>query len=309
MLGLQFNSLFDLLRAFDTEQTCIEYLEELRWGETGAISPYDPNSKVYKCAGNKYRCKTTGLYFNVKTDTMFDCTKIKLQKWFMAIWLITSHKKGISSHQLAKDIDITQKTAWFMLQRIRNCFDIENNHTLDNTVEADETFIGGLEKNKHADKKTEGTQGRSCKTKTPVFGMVEREGKLVAKKVESTASADLTPEMVKHIKAGATLYTDEWIGYHNISEIYNHLFVNHSEKEYVKNDIYTNTVEGFWSLFKRGIVGIYHFASKKHLQKYVDEFVFRYNTRNFATETARFDYLLCNVSNKYLPYKTLIAAV
>ena len=307
MLGLNFNSLFDLAKAFDSEQICIEYLEELRWGVNGVVSPFDPCSKVYKCMGNKYRCKNTGLYFNVKTDTMFDCSKISLQKWFMAIWIITSHKKGISSHQLARDIDVTQKTAWFMLQRIRNCYDIENNHTLDNTVEADETFIGGLEKNKHADKKTEGTQGRSCKTKTPVFGMVEREGKLVAKKVASTAAVHLTPKMVEHIKSGVTLYTDEWIGYNNIGILYNHLFVNHSEKEYVKNDIYTNTVEGFWSLLKRGIVGIYHFVSNKHLQKYVDEFVFRYNTRNFETETARFDYFLSNVSNKYLPYKKLIA--
>jgi len=271
MLGLKFNSLFDLLKTFDSEDICIEYLEELRWGTTGAISPFDPDSKVYKCAGHKYRCKNTGLYFNVRTNTMFDCTKIELQKWFMAIWIITSHKKGISSHQLAKDIDVTQKTAWFILQRIRNCFDIENNHTLDNTVEADEAFIGGAEKNKHADKKTEGTQGRSCKTKTPVFGMVEREGKLVARKVESTASEHLTPEIIKAVKETATLYTDEWIGYNNINKLYNHLFVKHNEKEFVKDDIYTNTIEGFWSLLKRGILGIYHFVSKKHLQDYVDE--------------------------------------
>ena len=306
MLGLNFNSLFDLARTFDSEQTCIEYLEELIWNGN-PVSPFDPNSKVYKCAGNKYKCKNTGLYFNIKTNTMFDCTKISLQKWFMAMWLITMHKKGISSHQLGRDIEVTQKTAWFMLQRIRSCYDIENNYELDNKVELDETYVGGAEKNKHANKRTEGTQGRSCKTKTPVFGMVERKGKLVAKVVKSTAAAHLTPEMIKHIKEGATLYTDEWIGYKDMGVLYNHLFVNHGEKEYVKNDIYTNTVEGFWSLLKRGIVGIYHFVSKKHLQKYVDEFVFRYNTRNFASETARFDYLLVNVSNKYLPYKTLIA--
>jgi transposase-like protein len=148
MLGLQFNSLFDLLKTFDSEEICIEYLETLLWNNT-PVSPFDPNSKVYKCAVNKYRCKHTGLYFNIKTNTIFDSTKISLQKWFMAIWLITSHKKGISSLQLAKDIQVTQKTAWFMLQRIRNCYGIENNHTLENTVESDETFIGGKEKNKH----------------------------------------------------------------------------------------------------------------------------------------------------------------
>ncbi|KAA6319204.1 hypothetical protein EZS27_030875 [termite gut metagenome] len=306
MLGLNFNSLFDLTRVFTDEQTCIEYLEELIWNGN-PVSPFDSTSKVYKCKGNKYRCKNTGLYFNVRTNTMFDSTKIKLQKWFMAIWIITSHKKGISSYQLAKDIYITQKTAWFMLQRIRNCFNIENSHELNNKVEADETYIGGKNKNRHADKKIKNAQGRSCKDKAPVFGMVEREGKLVAKKIKSTSSEHLTPEIIKAVRESATVYTDEWVGYNAINKIYNHLYVKHNEKEFVKGDIYTNTIEGFWSLLKRGIIGIYHFTSKKHLQFYVDEFVFRYNTRNFGTETMRFNHLLCNIENKYLPYKKLIA--
>jgi transposase-like protein len=305
MLGLQFNSLFDLLKTFDSEEICIEYLETLFWNGN-PVSPFDPNSKVYKCAGNKYRCKNTGLYFNIKTNTIFDSTKISMQKWFMAIWLITMHKKGISSLQLAKDIEVTQKTAWFMLQRIRNCYDIENNHTLENKVESDETFVGGAEKNKHANKRTEGTQGRSTKTKSAVHGMVERGGKLVAKTVKTTSSIYLTPSMIKHIKQGSTLYTDEWVGYKGVDGLYEHLFVNHSAGEYVKNDAYTNTVEGFWSLLKRGIDGIYHFVSKKHLQKYIDEYVFRYNTRT-SSEVERFEYLLKNLSNKYLPYKLLIA--
>ena len=306
MLGNSFNSLFDLVKFFDSEEKCIQYLEELVW-YNGVVSPFNPESKVYKCAGNKYKCKNTGKYFNVRTNTMFDSTKISLQKWFMAIWLITSHKKGISSHQLAKDIKITQKTAWFMLHRIRKCYGIENNHVLDNEVEADETFIGGAEKNKHANKKTEGTQGRSTKTKTPIVGMVERKGKLVAKKVDSTSSKHLTPELINSVKEAATLYTDEWLGYKGIDKLYNHLYVKHNEKEFVNGNIYTNTIEGFWSLLKRGIMGIYHFVSKKHLQQYVDEFVFRYNTRKYESETLRFDYLLSVVSNNYLPYKKLIA--
>lgn len=307
MLGQSFNSLIELVKVFKDEQTCIDYLEELIWSD-GVVSPFDSSSKVYKCAGNKYKCKNTGLYFNVKTNTMFDSTKIELQKWFMAIWLITSHKKGISSHQLAKDIGVTQKTAWFMLQRMRNCFEIENNHELDNEVEVDETFVGGKNKNRHANKKVANSQGRSCKDKTPVVGMVERDGKLVAKKVKTTAAKYLTPEIIKTIKEAATLYTDEWGGYSGLDRLYNHLFVKHNSGEYVNDDIYTNTIEGFWSLLKRGIVGIYHFVSRKHLQYYVDEFVFRYNTRKFDTEKARFDYFLTAISTKYLPYKTLIAA-
>ncbi len=166
MINKDFNSILDLLQTFSDEQTCIDHLEELRWNGH-VVSPFDSSSKVYKCKGNKYRCKNTSKYFNVKTGTLFDNTKVKLQKWFLAIWLVTSHKKGISSMQLAKDIDVTQKTAWFMLQRIRNCFGIENNNTLDGEVEADETYIGGKNKNRHKDKKVDNAQGRSSKDKAP----------------------------------------------------------------------------------------------------------------------------------------------
>lgn len=126
MINIDFKSIRDLLKAFPDEQTCIDHLERLRWNGN-LVSPFDENSKVYKCAGNKYRCKTTGKYFNVRTATLFDNTKVELQTWFVAIFLITSHKKGISSVQLSKDLNVTQKTAWFLLHRIRNCFGIADN--------------------------------------------------------------------------------------------------------------------------------------------------------------------------------------
>lgn len=132
MLIQDFNSILDLLNAFPTELSCNEHLEKLRWNGH-VVSPFDPTSRVYKCKDNRYRCKNTGKYFNVKTNTLFDNTKIKLRKWFVAIWLVTSHKKGISSLQLSRDIDVTQKTAQFMLKRIRNCFGIKNNDELNNT--------------------------------------------------------------------------------------------------------------------------------------------------------------------------------
>jgi len=140
MINKDFNSILELINAFPTEEVCVEHLEELRWNGV-VISPFDSSSKVYKCAGGKYRCKNTGKYFNVKTGTIFDNTKMPLQKWFLAIWLVTSHKKGISSLQLSKDLDITQKSAWFMLQRIRNCFGIHDDNDLDGDVEVDETYI------------------------------------------------------------------------------------------------------------------------------------------------------------------------
>lgn len=176
MINKDFNSILDLINAFPDEETCIKHLEELRWNGY-VISPFDRTSTVYNCSNNRYRCKNTSKYFNVKTGTLFDNTKVKLQKWFIAIWLVTSHKKGISSIQLSKDINVTQKTAWLMLQRIRACFGMENNNDLDNTVEADETYLGGKNKNRHADKKIPNSQGRSAKDKTPIVGIVERQGK------------------------------------------------------------------------------------------------------------------------------------
>ncbi|MER0217067.1 MAG: IS1595 family transposase, partial [Nitrosomonas sp.] len=136
-MNTNFNTIIDLIRAFPNEQTCVDHLESLRWNNGSIVSPFDPDSKVYKCANNRYRCKNTGKYFNVKTATLFDNSKVELQKWFLAIWLVTSHKKGISSVQLSKDIGVTQKTSWFMLQRIRNCFGSVNDNDLSNEVEVD----------------------------------------------------------------------------------------------------------------------------------------------------------------------------
>lgn len=303
MINTNFKSILDLIKAFPDEQTCINHLETLRWNGN-VVSPFDETSKVYKCKDNKYRCKNTGKYFNVKTNTIFDNTKLGLQKWFLAIYIVTSHKKGISSLQLGRDLDITQKSAWFMLQRIRKCFGIENENELDNEVEADETYIGGKNKNRHSYKKVENSQGRSSKDKTPVVGMVEREGKLNAKAVENVKHETLSREIINNVKESAKLYTDEWLGYKGLEIIYDHSIVKHNQSQYVVGRIHTNTIEGFWSLLKRGIVGIYHFTSKKHLQKYVDEFVFRYNTRNHSTEN-RFNLLLSNLENR-LTYKTLI---
>jgi transposase-like protein len=304
MINTDFNTILELINTFPDEQSCIDHLESLRWDGL-VVSPFDSNSKVYKCANNRYRCKETSKYFNVKTATLFDNTKVKLQKWFLAIWLVTSHKKGISSIQLSKDIGVTQKTAWFMLQRIRNCFGFDNDNDLSNEVEVDETYIGGKNKNKHSEKKVKQSQGRSTKAKAPVFGMVERGGKLNAKHVQSVGIRSLTNEIVAHVK-DATIYSDEWLGYNALKRIYDHKFVKHGKGQYVNGRIHTNTMEGFWSLLKRGIVGIYHFTSVKHLQFYVDEFVFRYNTKD-NKEVDRFNTFLSNTEYR-LTYQDLINA-
>ena len=303
MIDTNFKSLFELVNAFPTEQSCIDHLEKIRWNGN-VVSPYDETSVVYKCSNNRYRCKNTHKTFNVKTGTLFESTNIELRKWFMAIWLETSHKKGISSLQLARDINVTQKTAWFMLQRIRKCFGSENDGELKNEVEIDETFVGGKNKNRHANKKVKNSQGRSFKDKTPVIGMLERKGRVVARKITSTAVEHITPEVTKNVHHEAKVITDEWCGYKQVSRIYDHAFVKHNEGEYVNGKIYTNTIEGFWGLLKRGIVGIYHSISRKHLQLYVNEFVFRYNTRHIS-EYERFKLFLQNMNNR-LRYKELV---
>ena len=298
MINQDFNSILELIQAFPDQQTCIDHLEQLRWNGN-VVSPFDPTSKVYDCKGNKYKCKNTGKYFNVKTNTIFDNTKMPLQKWFLAIWLVTSHKKGISSLQLGRDLNITQKSAWFMLGRIRQCFGIDNDQ-LENEVEADETFVGGKNKNRHANKKFKGTSD----DKTPVLGMVERGGKLSAKAIENTTRETLSREIINTVKEGTKLYTDEYASYKSLQRIYDHSFVKHSRRQYVKGNVHTNTIESFWAILKRGIFGIYHFTSKKHLQLYVDEFVFRYNSRH-TTEAIRFNSLLTNLENR-ITYKELI---
>lgn len=306
MFTTEFNSILDILNTFNTEEKCIKYLEQILWG--GCVeSPFIKDSKVYVCKNGKYKCSKSGKYFNVKTNTIFESTKISLKKWFVAIWLITSHKKGISSMQLAKDIGVTQKTAWYILQKIRSCFVVENNNELEGVIEADETFIGGKNKNRHKDKKVKNSQGRSFKDKVPVLGLLERGGKMTAIVISDTKGKTIQPLVKKYVKEGSKFISDEWWAYQGLGVIYEHEVIDHSSKEYVRlndNTIHTNTIEGSWNILKKSVCGMYNHVAKKHLQRYVDEFVFRYNTRN-NKEDYRFNLLLAN-SNFRVRYNDLI---
>ena len=289
----EFKSLFDLLQAFPTEESCIAYLEKQLWGDGEPVSPFDPTSKVYRRGDGQYRCKNTGKNFNIRIGTIFEGAKVPLRKWFMAIYLITTSNKGISSIKLAEDIDVTQKTAWYMNQRIREAFNIALEEKLDGEVELDETFVGGKNKNRHRNKKVRNSQGRSFKDKVPVMGMLERGGKVVCKVVRNTSHKSLTAPILRNVKRTATLYSDEWQGYRVVHKLYKHHIVDHGHGQYVDGNAYTNTIEGFWGIMKRGLVGIYTHTSKKHLQRYVNEFCFRYNHREMNCRE-RFNSLLCN---------------
>lgn len=282
-MELKFKSLTDLLHALPDERSCLAYLEWIMW-RGNVISPFDPQSKVYKCKNGNYRCKNTGKYFNARTNTLFYRSSVPLRKWFIAIWLFMTHRKGLSSVQLSKDIGVTQKTAWLMLHRIRHCFgEQDKGLILDGTVQIDETFVGGKNKNRHKDKKVKHCTGRSFKDKVPVFGMLQSGGKVIAKVVRDTKAKTLRAEIDKSIKKGSTIYSDEW-SYGDLSRSYRHYFVNHGWGIYGIGAVTTNSIEGFWSILKRGIIGVYHNVSKKHLQKYLNEFTFRYNQRMLSLQ-------------------------
>lgn len=326
-----YKSLTQLLAAFPTEQSVIDHLEMIRWNGN-VVSPFDSNSKVYKCKGNKYRCLNTKRYFNVRTKSIFENSKVPLQTWLMAIYLFTAaSKRGISSYSMADQLGITQKSAWFLLSRIRYAM----NHPafmkqLSGEIESDETFVGGRNKNRHHDKKVEKSQGRSFKDKTPVLGMVERSeytiierpnkidpSKIVSEKifskisrakcyvVENTSANSLRPFILKTVEHGSSLFTDEWHGYNGMNSYYNHEITDHSRGQYVNGDASTNRCENFWSQLKRSIIGVYFKTSRKHLQKYADEMTFRYNYR-MQSISEKLDLFLQSAITKRLSYKMLV---
>ena len=303
----QFDSLLAMMQAFPDEQSCIDHLRAIRWAN-GAYCPYCGCAEIYTFSDNRtHKCKACRQRFSIKVGTIFEDTKLPLRKWFMAIWLATSHKKGIASAQLARDIKVTQKTAWFMLHRLRLAAQTGSfNKPLDGMVEADETYVGGREANKHTHKRTEGTRGRSTKTKTPVLGVLERGGDLRATTVRNVSADTIRAFIKANVAPGSNLMTDEFAGYAGLAPTYHHHTVNHSAGEYVRFFAHTNGIEGFWALLKRGIIGVYHHVSPKHLERYVTEFTYRYNRRAMG-EGQRVNDLLGHVSGKRLTYKALVA--
>lgn len=301
-------SMLHLMQTFPTEESCIKYMELMLWGTDLPTSPFDNTSVVYKCNGYNYKCKNTGKYFNVKTGTMYENTKLPLQKWFLAVWLITCHKKGISSTQLARDVGVTQKTAWFLLQRIRACFGVENYNELSDIVEADESFYGGKNRNRHINKRVKNSQGRSCKDKTPVLGLVQRGGKLTAIVTKDTSPEAIQPVIRKYVRPETIFISDDWKAYKNLGDDYLHYTVKHSDRSYkpeYDNQVHTNNIEGAWKVMKNSLRDMYNSVSRKHLQWYVDEFVFRYNMRK-ESDSQKFNHLLRN-SNVRTTYQALVA--
>jgi transposase-like protein len=298
-MTIEFKSLYDFQEHFPDEITCIQELAKSRWNGKITCLHCGSSRKIYTIRGGKmFKCADCLKPFSVRVGTIFEDSPLPLQKWFMALWLISSHKKGISSIQLGKDIGVTQKTAWFMLHRIRYAMRTpEFNKPLKGTVEVDETFVGG---------KTHG-QGRGYMqaNKTAVFGMMERNGEVRANSVPHADGATLKPIIFENVDKSSTIMSDEFGAYKDLADQFEaHYIVIHSKKQYVDGISHTNNIENFWSMLKRGIYGIYHHISKKHIDKYVDEFEYRYNTRKFK-ETQRFNKVLTHLNGR-LTYKMLI---
>ena len=299
-----FNTLAELVDAIPDEDAAIAHFTAIRW-KSGAFCPHCDCRKVYTCADKRtHKCAACGKRFSIKVGTIFEDTKVGLRKWLMAVWLLTSHKKGVASTTLARDIGVTQKTAWFMLHRLRHAATTKSfNRPLENEVEADETYVGGKATNKHAKKRT-GKRGTA--DKTAVAGALERNGEVVARVVAGTDTKTLQAFVRSAVSTKATLLaTDEHAAYKGLGSDYPHEFVQHSKGQYVSGRVHTNSLEGFWSLLKRQIVGIHHFVSVKHLNRYVTEVSWLYNRRK-SGEGARVDALLADAAGR-LTYKALIA--
>ena len=305
----EFKNLLDLSERFPDDIECIEFLSNIRWPDGPVCVHCGSSRKIYTMDGGKlFKCADCRRQFSVRIGTIFEDSALPLRKWFMAIYLLMAHKKGISSIQLGKDIGVSQRTAWFMLHRIRFAIKTKSfDKKLTGIIEADKTYIGGKESNKHLDKKTKNTQGRSTKTKTVVFGINQRNGIVAAETVKNLTQKTIQGILKEQVSPNANIMTDELNSYNGLDKHFkSHHSINHGLKEYVRGDIHTNGIESFWAILKRGIYGIYHFTSRKHLDRYVDEFEYRFNNRNMK-DSQRFNKVLIHL-NCRLTYKKLIQA-
>lgn len=299
-------SSFEFFKMFPDERSARVHLEANMW-PNGPVCPYCEHEDITTLKKEGYyRCKSCRKDFTVRVGTLMHRSHIPIRKWLFAMYLVCTARKGVSSVQLSKEIGITQKSAWFLLQRIRESCSTKG-EKLSGIVEIDEVYIGGREGNRHADKKLKA--GRGAIGKAVVVGMRERNGKhrVKAFPIADNTSKTLRHSIVRNVDRGSTICTDEFPGYSRMGG-YDHRVIKHRAGKYVDGMASTNGIESVWAVLKRGYYGIYHHFSVKHLARYVDEFTFRLNEGNVKIHTMnRIQSLIIGMVGKRLTYKALIA--
>lgn len=278
----EFGSIMDVVNYFKDETFNLQYLAVQRWGDK-IQCPHCDCEKTYTFSDKvRYKCSSCRKIFNSKTGTIYQGSKLSLQQWFVLTFEVLCGN-GISSYKIAKKIGVTQKVAWARMHDIRNILvnvEASDDSQLTESVQVDETFVGGKNKNRHKDKKVKNSQGRSFKDKTPVLGILSSTGRLICTPILNTQADQIQPLLIRHVESGSMLISDEWLAYRGLEEVFQRAVVDHGAKQYSNEGLSTNGIENFWSIFKRGLTGIYYHVSKFHLNKYVQEYVFRYNNRH-----------------------------